>query len=280
MTGASAECLQAIESTRIKAATIVAHAFAQVEGKSEKEICEEIVHEQSTDSELLPLGWYDPPPAGVSVLIGKDRMGYDSIRKPEYWPRTDVRYTKDVPAMIYLSPVDRTTQMIGDFGLTIYQGSDSVLQQHFKRGLAAILEIAEHSQVGVSFADLHATGLAVISSHGFVQARMSLISQSLGGDENLGHTVPWSDGEPAPGELPIEQLREKIRVARYFINSSEQYRIPETCAFTVESRLIDPKKPDLPNIFFHVIVTFSRGEKKILSNFTDIFKSSKMAYML
>src|SRR3989344_4042084 len=273
------DMISAIERTRETAASILSSALTNFQGKTEQEIRDRILKEMARCTEIFPQGWYDPPPGGVSILIGKERMEFDSLRKPEYWPRPDVRYTSDAPAMMYVSPVDRATQMLGDFGLTIYQGDDATLQSHVRRGLNTVLDIAQRANIGMSFADLYVAGREVLAQNRFEHARISTITSNAG-DSNFGHTVPWSNGETAPGELPIDQLREKIRVARRFINPYEQYVIPPTCSFTVESRLLDPAKPALYNIFFHVIVTFSEGEKKVLTNFEEIFKQVGMKYML
>jgi hypothetical protein len=152
------------------------------------------------------------------------------------------------------------------------------LQDHFKRGLEAIVGIADLAKVGMTFAELYATGHEVLIQRGFEHTRTTTITSNAG-EKNFGHTVPWSDSGEVPSELPIEELSEKIRVARKFIHSAEQYSIPQTCAFTVESYFLDPGKPQLPNVFFHVIVTFDRGKKEILTNFDEIFKSVGMDYM-
>ena len=270
--------ISAIERTRETAASIVSSTLTNYQGKTEQEIRDRILEEMAKCTEIFPQGWYDPPPGGVSILIGKERMAFDSLRKPEYWPRADIRYNAGEPVMIYVSPLDRATQMLGDLGLTVYQSDDVTLQSHVRRGLNTVLDIAQRANIGMSFADLYAAGREVLAKHGFEHARIAPITSNAG-DSNFGHTVPWSDGE-APGELPIHELREKIRVARRFINPDEQYVIPPTCAFTVESRLLDPEKPTLPNIFFHVIVTFSEGRKKVLTNFEGIFKQVGTEYML
>ncbi|OGG73353.1 hypothetical protein A3A38_01530 [Candidatus Kaiserbacteria bacterium RIFCSPLOWO2_01_FULL_53_17] len=273
------DMISAIERTRETAASIVSSTLTNYQRKTEQEIRDCVLEEMARHGELFPRGWYDPPPGGVSILIGKERMAFDSLRKPKYWPRSDIRYSADTPTMIYVSPVDRATQMLGDFGLTIYQGSDTAIQNHIKQGLSAVLDIAECARIGMSFADLYAAGREALAQRGFEHARISTITSNAG-DSNFGHTVPWSDGEAPPGELLIDQLREKIRVARRFINLDEHYVISPTCAFMVESRLFDREKPTLPNILFHVIVTFSEGRKRVLTNFEEIFKQVGMEYML
>jgi hypothetical protein len=95
---------------------------------------------------------------------------------------------------------------------------------------------------------------------------------------NLGHTVPGSFRELSLGDS-FEEIKESIRSKRIFINEGEEFIIPQDCAFTLETRLTD-KDRVLPNVFFHFIITFSGGEKKILANFEDIFIKTGMDYML
>lgn len=269
----------AVARTREIAAAILERVIADADGKSEAEIHAEILANTCKQPELYPTGWYDPPPGGASVLIGKERISFDSIRKPEYWPRQDIFHTKDEPMMLYLSPVDRSMQMIGDIALTVYQGGDEYLQDYFREGLEVIVEIAEQAQVGMTFDRLHSTGLKTIAEHGLAHARIATITPGAG-ETNFGHSVPWSDGEASPGELPIEELKEKIRVERQFISQGNSYVIPKTCAFTVESRMFDPTRPERPNVYFHVMVTFQDGESSILTNFDKIFAAAGMNYML
>ncbi|MBV9159727.1 MAG: hypothetical protein JO019_03990 [Candidatus Kaiserbacteria bacterium] len=258
------DLIEAVTRTRLLTAEIVMASISGANGKSEAEWAAALQASLAAHTELYPTGWYDPPPNGISVLIGKERMGFDSIRKPEFWPRTDIRYSVEIPVIVYVSPVDRASGMFGDFGHTFYEGKDETLRSHFTRGSEAILAIAELSRVGMKFSELHEAAMRTIAEHGFEHAHITTVTPQAG-DSNFGHTVPWSDADAAPSSVTFVDLKEQIRLARRFINPEEHYRIPETCAFTVESRLLDPKKPQLPNMFFHVIVTFSKGAKRVLS---------------
>jgi hypothetical protein len=273
------DIIEAVAKTRKKAATIASDALASCDGCSEVEIRDRMLASQATDTELYESGWYDPPEGGASVLIGKERMAFDSLRKQEFWPRDDIVYQNNLPMFVYLSPVDRFTKMIGDFGLTVYSGEDEEMRKHIRKGLAAILRIAESAAVGMSLEAVHDRGLEILSEYGLAHARISTITPGAG-ESNFGHTVPWSDGEAAPEGKPMAKLKEDIRIARKFLSPGEQYQIRPTCAFTVESRMMNPQNPELPNIFFHVIVTFSNGEKQLHADFNDIFRENGMDYML
>lgn len=271
--------IEAIIKTRRIASDVVCETIESAEGRSEAQWRDLLCEKLASHSELFPTGWYDPPPGGASVLIGNDRLRFDSLRKPEYWARADVRYHGDVPVMVYVSPVDRATRMLGDFAVTVYQGADTELHDHLRRGLHTILGIAERAEIGMSLGDVHTVGRPLLRRYGFEHAHIATITVRAD-VSNFGHTAPWADGEPAPGELPMDELREQIRTARRFLIADEPYVISETCAFTVEARLTDPSRPHLPNAFFHAIVTFSEGRKEINSNFDEIFKTAGMDYML
>ena len=96
---------------------------------------------------------------------------------------------------------------------------------------------------------------------------------------NLGHTIPgtFNDGF-LPGDS-FEKTRESIRTKRIHLIDTENFEIPESCAFTVELRLEDANNPDLPSVYFQFIVCFRNGEKMILDNFIEIFHAVGMDYM-
>src|SRR3989344_3053806 len=97
------DMISAIERTRETAASIVSSTLTNYQGKTEQEIRDRILEEMAKCTEIFPQGWYDPPPGGVSILIGKERMAFDSLRKPEYWTRAEIRYNAGEPVMIYVS---------------------------------------------------------------------------------------------------------------------------------------------------------------------------------
>ena len=92
-------------------------------------------------------------------------------------------------------------------------------------------------------------------------------------------TIPGSFGNDLNFGNSFEEIRETIKNNRIYINQVENFQIKDTCAFTVEARLADINDRELPNIFFHFIVTFNKGEKKILENFENIFKIANMDYI-
>jgi hypothetical protein len=77
----------------------------------------------------------------------------------------------------------------------------------------------------------------------------------------------------------FNEVRETIKNNRIYINNVENFKISETCAFTVEARLCDVNEPSLPNAFFHFIVCFNKGEKIILDDYKQIFNTVGMHYM-
>ena len=95
---------------------------------------------------------------------------------------------------------------------------------------------------------------------------------------NLGHTIPGSY-KPLDFGKSFEEIRETITKKRIFIKENVDFKIPETCAFTIESRFEDAHKSYLPSVHFHFIVCFDKGKKIIMSNFDKIFSAVGMDYM-
>ena len=84
---------------------------------------------------VFPDGWYEPPPHGIGVLLGTDedieRVSPKSLRIHDYWPREDIFLDRKKGIIfVYISPVDKNTGIIGDFGLTIYFGKNLNIRNH------------------------------------------------------------------------------------------------------------------------------------------------------
>ena len=140
------------------------------------------------------------------------------------------------------------------------------------------MAIAEHTEVGMNFRDL--CNFAADSFKGKLTmtkwvARNSDPNQTI----NLGHTIPGSFEDNLIFGNTFEEIKETIRVKRVPFIDTEDFKIPNTCAFTVESRLEDFKNSNLPSVHFHFIVCFDNGKKTILENFDEIFKTVGMDYI-
>lgn len=273
------DLIDAIIRTRKTAGDICAKSLEKIEDLSEVEMAEKILVEIKNHTELLPEGYYNPPPAGVGVLFDEkpfERLRYDSLRNEKYWPSNDSKFSKDAVGMIYFSPLDRETNMLGDIGCTIYKGDDPEIKEHIRKSYETLLAIAEHTKVGMKFSDICSFASNLIQ--GKFKLTRWITRNSAPEGMNLGHTIPGSYEELNFGKT-FEEVKNTITKKRIFIKEITDFKIPETCAFTIESRLEDAHKPHLPSVHFHFIVCFDKGKKKILSEFDTIFKAINMDYM-
>jgi len=275
------DLIESIINTRKLAAEIVEKSLTNIDNISETELKEKIITETSNHNEVFPHGWYDPPQSGVAVLFAQKpfkRLMFNSMRNPEYWPKENFKFEKETMGVIYLSPINRKTGMIGDFALTIYNGENEEIKKHIKKCYDTILLIAKHAEVGMKFSDLYKFALNSFESEfKFIGEMTTSSDPNLG--INLGHTVPGSFEKDFTFGNSFDEIKDTIRTKRVYINEVENFEIPETCAFTVEARLEDLKNPELPKAYFHFIVCFDRGEKTILKNFENIFKIVNMDYI-
>ncbi len=273
--------IEAIARTRDTTSKIIAASLGRIENATEVEIRDSLLERMATHGELFPQGWYDPPPGGSSVLWAQrpfNRLQFETLRDKSFWPSEISRFETETVGMIYLSSVDRPTKMIGDIGLTIYNGADAKIQEHIRAVLGVIHGVAERAKVGMKLSHLYAEAMRMFDTHHKVIKWMTTHDDPM--KVNLGHTIPGSFGESVPDESTFEEIKEFIRSKRIYINESETFRLPSTCALTVEARLVDTRDLDLSNVLFHLIVTFSEGERRILTNFDDIFRTVAMNYML
>lgn len=275
------ELIEAIIRTRKTTAGIFADSLVNIDGLSEVEIAQKILSEVKKHGEIFPEGWYNPPAGGAGILFDHEpfkRLEYDSLRKPEYWPKEDSHFEKDTAGLVYFSPIDQKTGMIGDIGFTLYVGDDKEIREHIKNSYNAILEIAKHAEVGMKFPELCA--YANNSFQGkFEMTKWATVNYNKDHTTNLGHTIPGSFENNFSFGNTFEEIKESIKTKRVAFAETENFEIPKTCAFTVETRLSALNKPALPTVYFHFIVCFDEGKKTILENFKEIFKAVGMNYM-
>ncbi|OGI65215.1 hypothetical protein A3A95_03815 [Candidatus Nomurabacteria bacterium RIFCSPLOWO2_01_FULL_39_18] len=275
------ELIDAIIKTRETVADIFVKSLVNLEGNSEVEIVKKILTEIKNHNEIFPEGWYSPPPAGVAVLLDQkpfERLKYDSLRNPDFWPKENLRLEKETVGLIFFSPIDRKTNMIGDIGFTLYRGNNEEIKQHLRKAYKNILEVAKHAEVGMRFSDLCMFAINLFQDK-FKITRWASISSDPNVSINIGHSVPGSfENNPTFGNT-FEKIKESIRTKRVHLIGTENFYIPKTCAFTVESRLENFDNPNLPSTYFHFIVCFDNGKKTILENYSEIFKTVGMDYM-
>lgn len=273
--------IEAVVSARALTTNILAEALRGINGQSEGEIRDRILHLLASHKELYPQGWYDPPLGGTGILFAEkpyERLKFETLRDPTYCPSADVRFTPESVGMVYASSVDRATGMIGDAGLTIYTGKDNAVREHIHSCLSVMRAVADHAAVGMKFSDLYAYAMRHFKESGSLVVGW-MTTHHDPQKVNLGHTIPGSFGAALPAGGSFESLKEAIRTQRIYINEVESFEIPPTCAFTFEARLVDEARR-MPNAFFHLTVTFSEGEKRILDDFDAIFRVTGMDYML
>jgi hypothetical protein len=271
-------CKQSRQRTSEQMAEIFAERGVEI---SEKDFSDRVIKSMAQDSAIWPTGWYDPPPGGTVMFFSSDsdfsRLQYDSPRKEQFWPRADHKLGPQGCAGIYYSPVHRATGIIGDFGMTVYLGSNARVRAHVEQCLSVLRKAAAYIEVGMEFREIHNYAQGLFQQQHFTNGRTLAMTDTAG--TNLGHTVPWSYEDPTKAEEEIIsgpnflRLKDLISQKRVHLNRLERFTVPKTIAFTLEARLEAVGQPDLPNTFFHFIVAFIDGKKEILENFEPVFKA-------
>jgi len=281
------ERIKICKQTRIKAAQAMADVLKMDKPISEVDFCNQLNEKLSSNPEIWDQGWYSPPPKGLSALFAPEvdpkRVAYDNLRKEEFWPRKENIFTDNSIGYIYASPINKLSGIIGDFGMTIYKGSNAKIIEHIKSCLDLTEKTAEYAQVGMEFREIYDYCQKLMKEKGLNNERMITYTDKVG--TNIGHTVPWSYKDPNLEEKQtlegnsFEKVRELISTQRVHLNSKERFKIPPTIAFTIEPRAENSFLPGLPMSSFHTILTFSEGKKEILGNFNPIFQAVKMDFI-
>lgn len=201
-------------------------------------------------------GWYDPPPNGLAVLFAKsgapERLAFESLRLPRYWPSDQIIDWADGLLYAYCSPVDLTTGALGDFGVTLYFGSDTAVRQHFAKSYHATRGILESIRPEMS-----SRTLFEISQRTFDAAHVTNTIASITDTVplDLGHTLPVlpTSSLRKGRELQVE-TRQMLRTSRKFISVASDWPLRDARWFTVEPQLVSSDRPGLPQISYHYVV--------------------------
>lgn len=270
-----------VQRTRaIAAASLVDALSSAHQDLSERGICDRWIQFMGRSSSVCPDGWYQPPPGGAAILIGRpedafNRMNYDSLRNPNVWARSDISLLDDSLVYVYASPYDRASGLIGDIGLTLYRGREQSILDHLLTCLEVTVRIARFAEVGMELRELFN-----YAQHQIEAADLrNETSSTKSGTPNIGHTVPWTyekyseEAERCFEGGNAHEIRQMISGQRVSVNGLAALKIQPTMAFTVEPQIAASQ---LPLCSYHVIVTFSEGKKTIVPSFAPLFKAFAM----
>jgi hypothetical protein len=286
--------LEVCKETRKRASDALYRALQKVWGTN-KPISEALVRDEwllelRKDENLLPDGWYEPPPHGMAVLFGTDeegktnRVNFMSLRDEKNWPKEEVLLDRERGIIaVYASPVDKKTGIIGDFGMTIYLGKNPEIIAHLQACYALNQETFRQVKSGVEFNTLYHFTIERMKGKGLSNDVETRTVQSAG---NIGHTIPGSYEDWTPIERQIIQSQHMVEIKnlisqkRKYVNGEESFRVRNGMAFSIESRPRVRGKPHIPMTLFHQIcLVHEDGKKELLSDFEEIFKLMGMDYM-
>lgn len=246
--------------------------------------------EMRKHKEIFPDGWYLPPPHGIGVLFATDknfsRIKFKTLRAKEYWPKEDIFLDrKNGFAFFYSSLVDKSTFIIGDFGLNIYFGNNKQIQTSLCKHLKLVKGIFDYSSIGMELSGVNSFAKNIFERNGFTNDWWVSTTDLTG--TNYGHTIPGTEIpwtiEEAKALKETKNWEDKIKIInkkRKFINAKETIIINEGMGLTIEPRVLKKDDSSFPNIYFHTIALFyENGEKEWLTNFDKIFELTGMDYM-
>lgn len=232
-------------------------------------------------------GWYMPPPHGMIVLFATDghpdRLHHPSYRGAEAWSRDDIYLDRDRGLMmLYASPVDKSSGMIGDFGVVLYLGDRPEVRAHLARCLKLNSTLAQEVTPDLPLATVARRAHELIRSQGMSN---TVVSTSDPAGANMGHTIPalvtgWTASERAVFERDDwSAIKDMISRKRRFVSLTETLAAGEAEAFTIEPRPSVDGQPNLPMTAYHTIMAFDQGKKRFITDFDELFALCGMDYM-
>ena len=212
---------------------------------SEADLRDLWLNEMRKNSNLFSDGWYIPPPHGLIVLFGSDkkveRLDLKSARPKNMWPKKNTFLDRENGLIsVYASPIDRSSGIIGDFGLTIYLGKKKKIQDHLRNVFDINKKGFSKIKIGMKLSDVSKFYLEITSKKRLVND-VSSLSDPMG--TNIGHSIPgvydkWTQREKGKFKKgKSTDVANTISKKRFYVNDSSKVKIQPGLAFTIEARL-------------------------------------------
>ena len=266
--------IESCRSTRAIAAKTLYVALSKLLSKanpiSEVTLRDAWLGELKKENTIFVDGWYVPPPHGIAILFGNrdnKRLNYDNLRSREMWPQEDVFLDrKNGLAYVFASPVHKETGMIGDFGMTLYFGSDVKVQNLLKKILQINREIEKSIKPEQKLSDIYHNANIFLQKAGY---KSNVVSVRDKGRINIGHTIPFLPDEVLT--KTEEEITSTISKSRVFISSTENLNVQPGMAFTVEPR---PRSIPIAELSYLKILAIFLGWQR-WTICRRVYKSSK-----
>jgi hypothetical protein len=229
--------------------------------------------------DLTDEGWYMPPPHGIILAIGNERMNRPSFRPAETWPDDEHRLHPESLVFAYASPVQRNSGLIGDLACSLYGGTDSHVRDHLRNVWNVTHQIIESARPDMTFAELYIESQQLVAAAGLTNMVESLHG---GSTTDIGHSIPWFIDPPTASEQATlttgtaQEIADLVSSKRIFVYDSNHRTIGAHAAFTVEPRLV---APGMPMAGFHIVVAFEDGDKHVITEFDPLFDYFEMDWL-
>lgn len=229
--------------------------------------------------QLTSNGWYEPPPLGMAVLFGHDedprRVSFKSLRLPEYAPGATEMVWNQGMMYAYCSPLDRTTGLACDFGVTLYFGRRPDVREHFKRAFSATAAILQEVGPHTRSAALLHRSQDIFREAGLLNTIAS-VTDSVPLD--LGHSMPLlSPEELVNTRVLTGSQQQRLRDARRFISTSADWALSEEHQVTIEPQLVSAHRADLPQVSFHYVVAATTVSPVVLRECDELLRRLDLA---
>lgn len=233
---------------------------------------------QSVD-DLTSNGWYDPPPMGMAVLFADEadvsRISYESLRLPVFAPGSSVMRWPRGMMYAYCSPLHRPTGLAGDFGVTLYFGTNVEVRDHFRRAFAATADLLQGLTPGTRSSRLLEHSESVFSRYG-LKNTIASVTDSVPLD--LGHSMPrLSPEELETTRLLNGDIRERLRGQRRFVSTSADWALADEHQVTIEPQLVAVGNPELPQVSFHYVVAAASSSVTLLRECDELLREFDLA---
>jgi len=232
-------------------------------GVTEKNFKDSWLNKIKLSKEVIPAGWYAPPPDGVSVLSAtpdnSDRLNYTSLRSPENWPSDRQIEWKNAIMMAYCCPIDRKSGLAGDVAVTMYFGKEKKIIDYYHKAKSVYEELLHSISLKDTSSEVVERADELFRKNGLKSYVSSITDKA---SYNIGHTIPKLDPHLLRDEVS-ELQREECRLQRRFLNYVDEWQIAGDKQFSIEPQLRSEMDETLPKLTFHSIV-YVRGSKLLI----------------
>jgi hypothetical protein len=244
------------------------------EGVSEKAFRDEWLARLRECPQFTRNGWYDPPPFGMAVHCGHEDdapgFAHSSLRLAEQWPSERLIDWRGGLMYAYCSPIDLTSRVPADFGITLYFGKRESIRKHFARVVQLSHAVLDFVEADTTCWSLLERTKQLFDDTG-VRSNVASVTDVVPLD--LGHSLPQVPAALIGDDRELKPAgKDFVKDNRLFLSEGKDWPLSSAERMTIEPSLVSTSNEALPQVSPHYVVCISAGRVSLLTESDSLLR--------